>query len=292
VKTEIETAWASHEDGRGEHAVEVTQLGSDGPALCGATPRFREACWEASALFNSGRCKRCQKHRRAPKRETPELAALVDGYMRARRCIIAAGYEDDLKWAESLQRIKPDARYVMLEGAWVILNSGFRFTVAQKLWPALRAAFHDFDPARVDESCLPAALKVLKHEGKLRAMVALASWLRSEGHERLVELADDPPRLTVIPFIGDVTCWHFAKVLGADVVKPDVHLVRAAHAAHRATPKRLCMAIRDEMRRTNEADGVNDRLAMIDTVLWRYGERMEGKLIGWPSWVDLWDGRA
>jgi hypothetical protein len=198
------------------------------------------------------------------------------GYLEAYGRVVGAGYAKDIHWADDLGSVKPDAAYVVCEGSWVILNSGFRFAVAQKLWPRLREAFHNFEPDAVDASCLPAARLVLGHEGKIGAMVRLAEIVRAEGAEKIVEDAKDPPRLMRLPYIGKITCWHLAKVLGADVVKPDVHLQRAAAAAGFPSALALCEAIRDASR---------DRLTVVDSVLWRYGEQQKAR--GWPDWETL-----
>jgi hypothetical protein len=62
-----------------------------------------------------------------------------------------------------------------------------------------------------------------------------------------------------------------------DVIKPDVHLTRAAKAAGFETALGLCENIR-------ELSG--DRLTVIDSVLWRYGEQRETQ--SWPTWEQLW----
>lgn len=198
---------------------------------------------------------------------------IASGYLNAKRLVIDAGYATDIDWAEDLAKIQPDAHYVMREAAWVIVNSGFRYQVARKLWPGLRMAFHEFVPQLVDETCLEPALAVLGHKGKMGAIVKLAAIIRAEGVDRILAEAKDPPQLTRLPFIGKITCYHLAKVLGVDVIKPDVHLTRAAKAAAKPSPLALCVSIRDV---------TGDRLTVVDSVLWRYGEQQIAR--GWPSW--------
>src|SRR5204862_28581 len=48
--------------------------------------------------------------------------------------------------------------------------------------------------------------------------------------------AHGPTWLTRCPYIGPVTCWHLAKNVGMDVVKPDRHLVRMAQASGARDP--------------------------------------------------------
>jgi len=188
----------------------------------------------------------------------------------------------DIDWADDLRLVKPTPHYVLREGAWVIVNSGFRYAVARKLWPRIGEAFHDFDIERVTAECLPAALAVLRHERKMGAIVELARIIREQGIGLIVaDAARSPLLLTRLPYIGAVTCWHFAKLLGADVVKPDVHLVRAAKEAGYGTPLALCEAIKAN---------TGDRLTVVDSVLWRYGEQQKAQ--GWPDWAALWKGNG
>lgn len=201
---------------------------------------------------------------------------LFVSYREAKRLVVAAGYEEDLSWAEELALVEPSPLYVLREFGWVVVNSGFRNAVARKLWPALLLAFHEFRPERVTAACLPAARAVLNHAGKMGAIVEMAGLVREHGVAPIIEAAKSPPSLTRYPWIGKITCWHFAKVLGVDCVKPDVHLQRAAKGAGRDSPLALCREIAAE---------TGDRLTVIDSVLWRYGEQRERR--GWPRWVDL-----
>jgi hypothetical protein len=205
------------------------------------------------------------------------MSQLFAGYLKAKGWIIDAGYEDDISWAEGLEFIKPDAEYVVREAAWVILNSGFRFQVVQRVWPRVTAAFRFWDIEQIDESCVIEALGVLKNVGKMNAIWDIAKLVREEGVDDILRDAADPPKLRRLPWIGKITCWHLAKVLGVDVIKPDVHLTRAAKAAGFETALGLCENIR-------ELSG--DRLTVIDSVLWRYGEQRETQ--SWPTWEQLW----
>jgi hypothetical protein len=203
---------------------------------------------------------------------------IVTGYLHAKRRIIEAGFANDIDWAEGLAKVVPDAHYVMRETAWVIINSGFRAKVAQKLWPRLRFAFNEFVPQLIDETNFKAAMAILAHEGKMKAIVKVAEIITRDGIGQILEDAKDPPRLTRLPFIGKITCYHLAKVLGVDVVKPDVHLTRAAVAAKKPSPLALCEAIRN---------AIGDTLTVVDSVLWRYGEQQEARK--WPTWDMLFE---
>lgn len=211
----------------------------------------------------------------------PEITQILTGYLDAKERIVGAGYGEDLDWAESLHTVRPDTHYVFRETAWVILNSGFRYQVARKLWPRLSEVFHQFDISKVDASCLVAGLKVLNHPGKMRAIIQLAEILRTEGIEAILRDAKDPEKLTRLPWIGKTTCWHLAKVLGQDVIKPDVHLQRAAKATGYERPLDLAAAIQVRL---------GEPLTVIDSVLWRYGEQRLAR--GWPDWPELFQRTA
>lgn len=200
----------------------------------------------------------------------------LSGYLRAKELVLGVGYEPDIRWAEGLAHVRPDAVYVWREAAWVVVNSGFRFAVARKLWPGIREAFYDFDPAKLEEPCRVRALAVLKHPGKIGAIFKLGEFVRAEGIASILDDARAPMKLRRLPWIGAITCWHLAKVLGVDCVKPDVHLQRAARAAGFATPHDLCAVVQD---------GTGDRLTVADSVLWRYGEQQRAR--GWPAWEVL-----
>jgi hypothetical protein len=201
---------------------------------------------------------------------------LVLGYLNAKEAITKAGYGEDIDWAENLILVKPDPVYVLREYAWVVVNSGFRYQVARKLWPRLLDVFHGFDPQLVSRADVPEGLKVLNHEGKIEAIRFMAHHIRQNGIQIILDSAVEPKKLQAFPWIGKITCWHFAKVLGMDVVKPDVHLTRAAAAAGHESPLALARAIKEEL---------GEPLTVVDSVLWRYGEQRIAR--NWPDWPQL-----
>lgn len=206
---------------------------------------------------------------------------LLKGYLDAKVRIEEAGYGPDIEWAEYLILMRPHdltPTYVLREHAWVVVNSGFRFQVAVKLWPGILKAFQGFKPHLVSQDCVPLAQKSLNHLGKLQAMVDMAELIRQQGVEPILADAQEPPKLCRLPWIGKITCWHYAKVLGIDAVKPDVHLKRAALAAGFSEPLQLAQAIKNEL---------GDPLTVVDSILWRYGEQKTQR--GWPDWKELFE---
>lgn len=212
------------------------------------------------------------------------VSEILAGYVTAVERITDAGFGHEIDWAESLSSVKPTPELFCREAAWVILNSGFRASVARKVWPCYSAAFFDFRSAekiaRASIAVRARASACFKNGAKTQAIIDNARIVsKPEEWERTVyRLATEgPPSLQRFHFIGPVTCWHLAKLLGIDCVKPDLHLVRAAKAAEHGTPLRLCRGIQRE---------TGERLTVIDSVLWRYGEQMKAR--GWPEWEELW----
>jgi hypothetical protein len=62
-------------------------------------------------------------------------------------------------------------------------------------------------------------------------------------------------------YIGAVTAFHLAKNLGADVAKPDRHLVRLAASQGFPDVHSLCSTIAKE---------TGDPLRIVDIILWRF----------------------
>jgi hypothetical protein len=203
---------------------------------------------------------------------------LLHGYLDAKTFVIGAGFAADIDWAEDLglRRAHLTPQLVLSEAAWVVVNSGFRFEVVKKIWPGLRIAFAEFIPEQVTAACVPAASHHLNHLPKLKAIVDIAAEVRCDCPGIIAD-ADDPPKLQRLPFIGKVTCYHLAKLLGADVVKPDVHLTRAAAAAGR-DPKSLCEML---------GSLVGDRATTVDSVLWRWGQQKRAKAEDWERLFHL-----
>ena len=85
---------------------------------------------------------------------TLRQSELMRAYLDAYRFVTDAGYGSDIDWAEGLANVKPTPQYVLSEGAWVIVNSGFRYAVARKLWPEMSKAFYDFRPEMVNATSL------------------------------------------------------------------------------------------------------------------------------------------
>lgn len=159
----------------------------------------------------------------------------------------AAGYGHIIEWSEAIPK-PADADTFAEQAVYVICNSGMMNRVAEPIYircmVALRKGL--------------SSTSVYGHPGKATAIDRI--WAKREQlFEAYLTEADTIAFLRSLPWIGEITSFHLAKNLGADVAKPDVHMERLARRDRTDTHK-LCA-------RLSRQTGY--RIATIDTVLWR-----------------------
>lgn len=158
-----------------------------------------------------------------------------------------AGYGPIIEWSETIPA-PADADAFAREAIYVICNSGMKNAVAAPIFERCMTALTDGRSAATE----------FGHPGKREAIDRI--WLEREELFARYKASTEPiVFLRTLPWIGEVTSYHLAKNLGADVAKPDVHMERLARR-ERTTTHRLC-------RRLSRQTGY--RIATIDTVLWR-----------------------
>ncbi len=192
--------------------------------------------------------------------------AALEFYVGAKEYVVRAGFGREIDWQEELRLENVDERQMLREQAWVVLSSGMREAVVARLFERVSHAFCDWDAEAIQENsaqCTARALAAFCHPGKMNAIATNCRKLAEESLEawKLALLAHGPTWLTRLQYIGPVTCWHLAKNVGLDVVKPDRHLMRMARASGARDPRALCALF---------ASVTGDRLAVVDLVLWRY----------------------
>lgn len=184
----------------------------------------------------------------------------LERYIGLRAALLELGHGREYAWAQS---VGPPAcaEDLALEYSWVVINSGMRNTVAEKIWARVRPALER--GGRVGST--------FGHPGKRAAIDAM--WAgrarRLEEFRRFgltgIAACDGAGADAVIawceslPWIGGITKYHLAKSLGVDCAKPDRWLVRLA-LAEGATVDGLCARL---------ALASGDRVATVDVVLWR-----------------------
>lgn len=171
---------------------------------------------------------------------------IKDKYLKLRQKVKDAGYGDEIAWAENI-KCRHSADF-FAEYVWVVISSGMKNQIAQKIYMKVMAAIIDRVPINT----------VFRHWAKVRAINHVLAHQRELYFEYLMA-NDKLAWLETLPHIGSITKYHLAKNLGLDVCKPDRHLVRIA-TGYGLTPQKLCQRLARE---------TGSRVAVIDQVLWR-----------------------
>lgn len=157
--------------------------------------------------------------------------------------------------------------FFLTELAWCIYNAGMKEYVVRSKWNDITRIFSDFDAHAIIamKEHIPKMIKpIFNHQGKCAAVIQGAEKILHEGPMKnklrgMSEMAA-LQYLQEFPYIGKITCYHIARNIGFDVVKPDRHLVRLAEAFH-TTPDLLVDHI---------AALTGKRRGFIDFVLWQW----------------------
>jgi hypothetical protein len=205
--------------------------------------------------------------------------AAVAFYLAAKGQLEKSVFESEIAWQASRTLDKFTEQDLLRETAWVILCSGFRESVIRNSFPFLSMCFCEWESASTicanSELCRPTALAAFKNERKIDAIIGTAVYVNSVGFQsyRKEVLQDPISTLRRLPYIGGITAYHLAKNLGADVAKPDRHLVRLAASQGFCDVQTLCSSIARE---------TGDPLRVVDVVLWRFlvqGERLHASVV-------------
>ncbi len=171
----------------------------------------------------------------------------LDRFRRIEALLREAGYGPIIDWSENIP-MPANAEEFAREVAYVVVNSGFKYSIAAPIFERCMVALRDERSAATE----------FGHQGKCQAIDHI--W--AERHALFAEYSsagDKIEFLRTMPWIGPVTAWHLLKNLGGDHAKPDVHMERLARR-DKTTTHRLCARL---------ARQTNYHVARIDTVLWK-----------------------
>ena len=168
-------------------------------------------------------------------------------FRKIERAVRKAGYGAAIDWSENIEPPET-AELFAAEAIYVICNSGMSNKVAV---PIFEQCMHALREGR-------SAHTAYGHTGKASAIDTI--WKKRRRLYRAFSKAEDLIAFcAALPWLGEVTKFHLAKNLGADVAKPDVHLNRLA-AAEGVDAQALCDRL---------AMVTGYRAATIDLILWR-----------------------
>jgi hypothetical protein len=199
--------------------------------------------------------------------KTKAWRRIVGVYLSARDKVINSGFATEIDWQDGRKLVDLTETEFLRESSWVILSAGMKETVIRRHFKELSRAFYEWESAHIIASnrkrCRFKALSVFNHPGKVKAIIDLCDRVDEDGFDSIHSsiMFGGVQYLRTFDFIGPTTCYHLAKNIGLDVVKPDRHLVRIARAAKFEDPHALCRMI---------ADVTGDKLAVVDLVLWRF----------------------
>lgn len=188
-------------------------------------------------------------------------------YNHAKEKVILAGFIDDITWQAARDLDKTSCTDFLCNLSHVILNSGMRGEIIDRVWPGVYNAFFEFDENSLRQIpldyCFKAAFVHFKNEKKLKAIISGIQIVQSESWEtiRYEIKMYGVDYLERFPFIGPITKYHLAKNIGFDVAKPDRHLERMARAAGSVSVHEFCRII---------SELTHEKVAVVDIVLWRW----------------------
>jgi hypothetical protein len=209
------------------------------------------------------------------KRLTANRKALIEHYSQAKAWISNSVYMKEIAWQSSRNLDSVDETNFLREYSWVVLNSGFREAIIRRHFNYLSLCFCDWESAKEissqGESCIMAAMPVFGHRRKLESILHTANVIEQNGFRWLMDRieTDAITTLNSLPYIGKITAWHLAKNLGANVAKPDRHLVKIANRYGYSDVNKMCSDIQADL---------GDPISVADIVLWRYAEQSSNHL--------------
>ncbi len=192
---------------------------------------------------------------------------LAEIYLDLKSIVVTNGYGPEIDWQDTRDLNTISESEFLQESAWVILCSGMKESIIRNIFGEISIAFINWKSSNSisenAESCRLNALKVFNSPLKIAAILSLCNKIDTSGFKSTKRLIKTQgiDFLKEFDFIGPITCYHLAKNIGLDVVKPDRHLVRIAKECKVSNPHRLCDLI---------AQITGDRISVIDVVLWRY----------------------
>lgn len=118
--------------------------------------------------------------------------------------------------------------------------------------------------------------RIFNNKRKIDAVYSMARRVKNEGWEAIHQRIETKGvgYLRCFPMIGPVTCFHLARNLGMDAVKPDRHLVRMSGTLGCRDPLEMCSVV---------AEHTGERIGVVDVVLWRWATVA-------PNYIELMTG--
>ena len=175
-----------------------------------------------------------------------KITRMATYYNKIKTMVIDKGYGDELLWINNIPN-PVDKILFFKEYSWVVINSGMKNSVAEKI-------FKNFwNNGSIDFSAI-------NHPNKNKAMKKVFKRLDfyflhfTKSKNKLMYLKS-------LPHIGDITKYHLARNLGLNYAKPDRHLVRISNLFNYTNVQEFCKKL---------SILTDDPIGLVDLVLWRF----------------------
>ncbi|KAL0236610.1 hypothetical protein PCE1_000008 [Barthelona sp. PCE] len=168
----------------------------------------------------------------------------LEAFFTSAREFTLAHHSKDLDHVNS-RSWPPSFMDFMDEYIYVVCASGFRSLHAAKLAPKLYDALIKTNGE--DEEAL---LIIFKNGRKIRAIRSVFNGFKDniEAYQEFVNSINEIQDFKVLPYIGDITCYHIARNTGySSVSKPDLHLTRLLERFEFENVQDLCGYLRENV---------------------------------------------
>ena len=171
-------------------------------------------------------------------------------------------YKHEIEWCENIPSLEEiDKESFFREYAWVVINSGMKNKIAEKIY----ANFWNSGNLNFG---------AIKHALKNKALKQVYNRLDYYFHH-LKQSENKLFYLKSLSFIGDITKYHLARNLGLDYAKPDRHLVRIAKFFDYNNVQTFCKDV---------SELSHDKIGVVDLVFWRFATLFKNYLDLLEKW--------
>lgn len=170
-------------------------------------------------------------------------------YLKIKNDIIEKGYLKEIEWYDNIPNLKDlDKIFFFREYVWVVINSGMKNQVAEKIF---KSFWNDKNSFNFD---------AIGHPNKNKAIKKVYNRLDFY-FDHFLQSKNKLMFLKSLPHIGEITKYHLAKNLGLSFAKPDRHLVRIANLLRYNNVQDFCMVV---------SELSHDKIGVVDLVFWRF----------------------
>lgn len=148
------------------------------------------------------------------------------------------------------------------EYVWTVYASGFNAKVLTPKFQQIMKIVGSWDAPQIWDIMWIRLSTVIANKRKANAVAKCRDLMCRLGWDEFREkYCGSAEALKALPFIGGITCFHLARNIGIDCVKPDLHLMRLANHFQFESPETMCDFL---------SELFEERVGVVDFVLWAY----------------------